>query len=260
MDNLRITLVQTDLFWEQPQKNRIHFSKILGGISEETDLIVLPEMFTTGFSMEPKEIAEENAGITLKWMKDIARSKNSALTGSIIVKENEMYFNRLFFVLPDGEYYSYDKRHLFGYAGEHHKYTAGSEKLIISYKNWRICPLICYDLRFPVWARNTNAYDVLIYIANWPQSRILHWDTLLRARSIENQCYTVGVSRIGKDPNQNDYNGHSAVYDPMGALISTSDYEKEFVQTLVVKKSDLEEIRGRYPFLKDRDDFQVFTK
>ncbi len=257
MEKLNISFIQTTLSWENTAENLQHFSNKIAAIKENTDLILLPEMFSTGFSMHPENIAETQNDSTLKWMKKQAELKNAAVCGSIIIKENDKYYNRLFFVFPNGDFKTYDKRHLFSFSGEHKKYTAGTEKLIVEYKGWRICPLICYDLRFPIWARNTENYDVLIYGANWPATRILAWDTLLRARSIENLCYTIGINRIGKDPNQNNYNGHSAVYNAVGEKISTNNWEKDFTQTLTLSKEHLRKTRRKFQFLNDKDEFKI---
>lgn len=257
MDKLAITIIQSHLQWENPIANRANFSEKIKSISEKTDLIILPEMFSTGFSMNAAMLSEENEGETLKWMKLEANKKRCAITGSIIVKEGAHFFNRLYFVLPNGDYEQYDKRHTFTLAGEHKTYTAGEKHLLVDYKGWKICPLICYDLRFPVWARNTWDYDVLIYVANWPVKRITAWDTLLKARAIENMSYCIGVNRTGLDGNGYEYNGHSAVYDALGTQISTAEFEKEFVATIILKKSHIEEHRKHLQFLADRDHFTL---
>ncbi len=256
-EELSVTIIQADLHWENPIANRDMLSKKSEEISETTNLIILPEMFTTGFSMNAQALAEVNEGPTLKWMQDLAHLKNAAITGSIIVKEKGAYYNRLFFVLPDGTYHSYDKKHTFTLAGEHKTYTAGSKKLILNYHGWSICPLICYDLRFPVWARNTEDYDLLIYVANWPKKRINAWDSLLKARAIENMSYCVGVNRVGLDNNAHEYAGHSAVYDVLGEQLSEKNNEKEFVQTLKLSKEHIHTTRRQLQFLNDRDDFSL---
>lgn len=256
MENLKTSLIQTHLSWENIQENLDHFAQIIQQI-EETDLILLPEMFTTGFSMKPHRLAEKNNGKTLNWMQEQAHLKNAAISGSIIVQENGQYFNRLYFVFPDGRFQTYDKRHLFKFSGEDEHYAAGTEKLIVTYKDWRICPLICYDLRFPVWARNVENFDLLFYGANWPARRIKAWDTLLPARSVENLCYTIGINRIGTDPNQNSYNGHSAFYNGLGEKMAVENWEEEFVQTLTLQKSHLNETRKQFPFLNDKDQFAI---
>ena len=254
---LKITIIQSGLHWEDAAKNLAQFSRKIDAIPEETDLIILPEMFTTGFSMNAKKLAEPNDGPTLNWMKAEAKKTNSAITGSVIISEENHYFNRLFFVFPDGSYKKYDKRHTFTLAGEDKIYAAGKERIIIDYKGWKICPLICYDLRFPVWARNTEDYDVLLYVANWPKTRILAWDTLLRARAIENMAYCVGVNRVGFDENGHEYVGHSAVYEVLGEQISTANFEKEFSETIVLNKEIIETNRNKMQFLNDRDLFTL---
>jgi predicted amidohydrolase len=257
MDKLAITIVQSHLHWENPIANRANFSEKIKGISEKTDLIILPEMFSTGFSMNAALLSEEKEGETLKWMMMEAKKNRCAITGSIIVKDGTHFFNRLYFVLPSGDYEQYDKRHTFTLAGEHNVYTAGEKHLLVDYKGWKICPLICYDLRFPVWARNTWDYDVLIYVANWPINRITAWDVLLKARAIENMSYCVGVNRVGLDGNGYKYVGHSAVYDVLGAQISTTEFEKEFIETIILEKSHVEDNRKRLQFLADRDHFNL---
>ncbi|MGB0788609.1 MAG: nitrilase family protein, partial [Marinirhabdus sp.] len=210
MNTLRTTLIQTHLHWEDPTANRAHFESLIKQMDKKTDLIVLPEMFTTGFTMNAKGMAEATNGPTLLWLQAIAKKHRCAITGSIIVKDNGLYYNRLYFVRPDGSYGQYDKKHTFTLAGEHKTYTAGRVKTTINYKGWKICPLICYDLRFPVWARNTEGYHLLLYVANWPKKRIHAWDVLLKARAIENMSYCIGVNRTGIDDNGHEYPGHSA--------------------------------------------------
>ncbi len=256
-DELHISIIQTSLVWENPEENRILFSEKIKSISEKTHLIVLPEMFTTGFTMNATALAEEENGATLQWMQKEAKKMDCAITGSIIISENESYYNRLFFVFPNGEYKTYNKRHTFTLAGEHKTFSSGKEHLIVDYLGWKFCPLICYDLRFPVWARNTQNYDVLLYVANWPQKRILAWDALLKARAIENMSYCVGVNRTGTDDNSHQYNGHSAVYDVLGEQVSTANFEEEFVETIVLQKSHIEKNRNHLQFLNDRDKFNL---
>ncbi len=255
-DTLRISLIQTELSWEDPAENRENFFKKIEELPE-TDLIILPEMFTTGFSMNSEFLAEKTHDATLAWMKEIARSKNVAITGSVIISEQDRFFNRLFFVFPDGNFQKYDKRHLFTFAGENESYSPGNEKLIVEYLGWKICPLICYDLRFPVWSRNTENYDLLLYVANWPKLRTQAWDVLLKARAVENLSYVAGVNRVGKDGNGHDYSGHSAVYDLLGNQISSSDFEVEFSETITLSRSILCETRKRFAFLNDRDEFKI---
>ena len=254
--DLKITLVQSELIWENASANRELFSKKFQTFEGETDLIVLPEMFTTGFSMNAKKLAEPNDGESLNWMISEARKHNCALTGSVIISENDKFYNRLFFVLPDGTYEKYDKKHTFTLAKENETYTAGKERLIVNYKGWKICPLICYDLRFPVWSRNTEDYDVLIYVANWPKVRTVAWDTLLRARAIENMSYCVGVNRVGFDGNDHEYVGHSAIYDVLGKKVSPSAFD-EFIETVTLSKEHIESNRKHLQFLNDRDKFTL---
>ncbi len=258
MDNtLKITIIQSELHWENAEANRAIFSDKIKNIEGKTDLIILPEMFTTGFSMNAKKLAEPNNGKTLQWMINEAKKNNTAITGSVIISENNHFYNRLFFVFPNGNYEKYDKKHTFTLAKENETYIAGTERLIVDYKGWKICPLICYDLRFPVWARNTEDYDVLIYVANWPKTRILAWDTLLRARAIENMTYCIGVNRMGFDGNDHEYIGHSSVYDVLGKQISTTSFEKDFTETVVLEKEHVESNRKKLQFLKDRDGFTL---
>ncbi|HBK70487.1 MAG TPA: amidohydrolase, partial [Flavobacteriaceae bacterium] len=209
---LKITIIQSELVWENSAQNRQVFLEKIKSISEVVDLIILPEMFTTGFTMNPEKVAETMDGETIHWLKYLAKEKNTAITGSLIIKEGNKYYNRLVFVHPTGEIKTYDKRHTFTLAGEDKIYTAGNKKLIVAYKGWKICPMICYDLRFPVWSRNTDDYNLLIYVANWPKPRITAWSTLLKARAIENMSYVVGVNRIGADDNGHEYSGNSAAY------------------------------------------------
>ena len=255
-ENFKVTIIQSELHWENAEANRAMFSDKIRSIEDEPDLIVLPEMFTTGFSMNARKLAEQNDGETLIWMMEEARKYNTAITGSIIIAEEDQFYNRLFFVFPDGSYEKYDKKHTFTLAKENETYKAGTDRLIVTFRGWKICPLICYDLRFPVWARNTEAYDILIYVANWPAKRILAWDTLLRARAIENMAYTVGVNRVGRDGNDHEYIGHSAVYDVLGKVISTSAFD-EYTETVVLEKQHLESNRSHLQFLNDMDKFTL---
>lgn len=256
-ETLAVTLVQSHLHWENAVANLEMFSEKLKDISEATDLIVLPEMFNTGFSMNATSLAETMDGPTVSWMTKTATEMKTAITGSVIISENEKFYNRLLFVFPDGSFKTYDKRHTFTLAGEHKTYAAGTESLLVEYLGWKIRPLICYDLRFPVWARNTDDYDVVLYVANWPNKRVSAWDALLKARAIENMSYCVGVNRVGLDGNGHEYTGHSAVYDVLGERISTLDFEKEFVQTVVLGKSHIASHRKHLQFLNDRDDFSL---
>lgn len=232
----------------------------INSIKERTELVILPEMFSTGFSMKAAELAETMDGPTVQWMKEIAAAKKIILTGSLIIKDGDHYFNRLVWMLPNGEYGYYDKRHLFAFGQEDQHYTAGNKRLIASVKGWRINLLICYDLRFPVWARQQSAdqpeYDLLIYVANWPQRRNHAWKTLLQARAIENQCYVVGVNRVGDDGNNIHHSGDSIVVNGLGEMLYTKE-EEEVICTITLQKEHLDEIRTKFPFWKDGDGFAI---
>lgn len=260
MENLNIALIQADLAWENIEKNLKNFEQKITQTHVEVDLYILPEMFSTGFSMNAKNLAESSNGDTLKWMQRIAYEKNAAITGSIIVEENDNYYNRLYFVFPDKTFEKYDKHHTFTLAKEHEIYTAGEERLIVNYKGWKICPLVCYDLRFPVWARNTEDYELLIYVANWPKTRIHAWDILLQARAIENMAYCVGVNRTGLDGNNHEYIGHTAVYDSLGTAMLDKQIEGEFTKVIKLDKNHLIETRRKLKFLQDRDTFTLGEK
>ena len=253
---MKIALIQTSLSWENPIENRSHLSQKINGFLEDVDLIVLPEMFTSGFTMDPKVVAETMEGETVSWLQHMAKAKNCAITGSLIIKENDNYFNRLVFVFPNGAIQTYDKRHLFTLAGEDKVYTAGTEKLIVEYKGFKLCLLICYDLRFPVFSRNVEEYHVLIFVANWPKPRVNAWDILLKARAVENMSYTIGVNRIGKDNNNHEYVGHSQAVDFLGNyILQPPEMEGVFIVTL--DKNALLETRSKLPFLNDKDKFEI---
>lgn len=256
-EKLKIALLQVDLSWEDAEENKKKFSERIEKITEEVDLIVLPEMFSTGFSMNAENLAEPSGGSTFKWMQKIASSRNSAVTGSVIVEEKGNYYNRLYFVFPDASFKIYDKRHTFTLAKEHETYQSGKNRLIVEYKGWKICPLVCYDLRFPVWARNTEDYDLLIYVANWPETRIHAWDILLQARAIENMSYCIGVNRTGNDGNNYRYNGHTGAYDTLGKSLFNNSLEKEFTEMVVLEKTHIKETREKLKFLQDRDSFSL---
>jgi omega-amidase len=253
---MKITIIQSSLIWENPIANRNYFEEKINAIKEQVDLIVLPEMFPTGFTMNPSAVAETMLGETVLWLKSLAKAKKSAITGSLVITENNNFYNRLLFVFPTGEIQFYDKRHLFTLAGEDKVYTKGNQKLIVEYLGWRICPLICYDLRFPVLARNIEDYDVLLYVANWPKPRINAWDILIQARSVENMCYTIGVNRIGFDNNNNEHVGHSQVVDFLGNYI-LEPFESEGVFSVTLNKEKLVETRNKLGFLNDRDTFEL---
>ncbi|MDP5157905.1 MAG: amidohydrolase [Flaviramulus sp.] len=256
-DELKIALIQSDLVWENPEQNIQNFTKKIESISNKVDVIVLPEMFTSGFTMNASVVAETLYGDSVNWMKAIAKKTNSAIVGSLVIREGEHYFNRLLFVEASGYISNYDKRHTFTLAGEDKIYKAGTEKVIINYKGWKICPLICYDLRFPVWARNVADYDVLLYVANWPKTRISAWDTLLKARAIENMCYCIGVNRVGKDGVNYEYSGNSAAIDVLGNEITSIKPNKEQIEIVTLEKRHVDVYRNKLKFLDDRDNFTI---
>jgi len=257
IQNIKVSIVQTSLFWENTDKNIENFTSIISGLKNKTDLVVLPEMFTTGFSMNSEKLAETINGKSVNFMIDAAKQNNVSLVGSLIIKENNKYFNKLLFVNPDGKIYDYNKRHLFRMANEHNYYSQGNKELIVDFKGWHIKPLVCYDLRFPVWARNKNNYDILIYIANWPERRSYAWKTLLRARAIENQSYVVGVNRVGTDQNNIIYSGDSAVINPYGEEITDIKPHENKTQTIELSYKNLLEFRESFPVGKDADNFKI---
>ncbi|MBL7850312.1 MAG: amidohydrolase [Cyclobacteriaceae bacterium] len=263
MNDLRITLIQTPLHWEDPVANRAMLEEKIWTIKQQTDVILLPEMFTTGFTMNASPVAEAMNLQTTRWMRQMADQTGALILGSIIVQESSRYFNRLIWMEPGGRMFHYDKRHLFRMAEEHLVFSGGATRLVESWKGWRICPLVCYDLRFPVWSRNhyiadekRMAYDLLVYVANWPQPRVFAWDTLLKARAIENLAYVAGVNRVGPDPKGTIYNGHSAVIEPRGQVIWSGD-EEETLQTVVLDAAKLREHRDRFPAYLDADNFRL---
>ncbi|TAH41794.1 MAG: amidohydrolase [Bacteroidetes bacterium] len=256
---LKITMVQPNLFWESPKKNREFFSNYFRSIVTETDLIILPEMFSTGFSMNAAKLAEDMGGETMEWMHKNAAEKKAVITGSLIIKEDNKYYNRLIWMNPNGSFSHYDKRHLFSLAEEEKTYSRGNHQWIMPLNGWKIFPLICYDLRFPVWSRRTKSleYDVLLYVANWPEKRNLAWNQLLVARAIENQSYVIGVNRVGEDENKIIYKGESAAIDYKGELISTFKPYEEKHETILLNKRSLVEFREQFSFAKDGDDFTL---
>ena len=255
--DLTVTLLQTDLAWENPEESRRIFAQKIGSLTSPTDLIILPEMFTTGFTMNAAQLAEPPNGPTTQWLRQMAEISQAAITGSIIVQENGHFYNRLLWVQPDGTVYTYDKRHLFRMAQENAIYSAGKRKLIVNWKGWRICPLVCYDLRFPVWSRNTSAqpYDLLIYVASWPEKRAQAWCSLLPARAIENLSYCIGVNRTGTDAHTS-YAGDSAVCDPQGNCIFLPA-NPDIIHTQTLSYSDLASFRKRFPADLDADIFTL---
>ncbi|PSL09798.1 putative amidohydrolase [Marinobacterium halophilum] len=256
MQNLRISLVQTHLDWQQPDANRERLTALLAPLEGQTDLIVLPEMFTTGFTMSPNEVAEPMQGPTLAWMQAQARLLGAAICGSVVI-EDAGYRNRLLFVTPEGEVEYYDKHHLFRMANEHEYYAAGTRRSIIEYKGWRILPQVCYDLRFPVWCRNRDDYDVLLCVANWPSPRRMPWRTLLLARAIENQCYVVGVNRVGEDGKGLEYSGDSLLVDFKGQALLDGPAREPFIKTGLLNGEDLKQFRHNFPVWQDADAFTL---
>ena len=267
MSALTFTLIQAKLFWEDAAANRQLFEEKINSIKERTEVVVLPEMFSTGFSMQPEKLAETMDGETVSWMKHIAAAKKIILAGSLIIEEEEQYYNRLIWMLPNGDYGMYNKRHLFAYGDEHNHYTAGNKRLIASVKGWKINLQVCYDLRFPVWARQktppqqdgaegSGEYDVLIYVANWPERRSIAWKTLLQARAIENQCYVIGLNRVGDDGNHIYHSGDSMVIDPLGEILYHKKDEED-IFTITLDKEHLKTIRTKFPFWKDADQFKI---
>lgn len=260
---MKIATIQSALFWEDTPTNLHHFNRFFESIDSPVDIIVLPEMFTTGFSMNAHNITATDNGEGLNWMKQKAQEKNACIVGSIAVKENECFYNRLYWVMPDGTHHSYDKKHLFRMGNEHQTYSSGQNKLIIYYKGLRFCPLVCYDLRFPVWSRNINSsqlepiYDCAIYVANWPAVRSDAWYTLLKARAIENQCYVVGVNRVGVDGNGWEYDGKSSVFDFKGNQLDRHINSCEGISIDTLDKSALDDFRANFPAYLDADRFTI---
>ena len=256
-NELHVVGIQADLVWENPSKNLKYFEDKITDLPTTTDLVVLPEMFTTGFTMHPNNVAESMNGSSITWMKRLAQKFDFAIIGSLVIKEDNKFYNRLVFVHPSGKINTYDKRHSFTLAGEHKVYTSGKEILTIDYKGWKIRPLICYDLRFPVWARNTENYDLLIYMANWPITRIKAWDTLLKARAIENMSYTIGVNRTGSDANNYQYSGGSIIVDFLGEELSSLAENKIGTTSAILKKENQDKVREKLGFLSDKDAFNI---
>jgi omega-amidase len=257
MQDLRVTIIQSVLHWENVGANLAMFEEKIWQIKGQTDVIVLPEMFTTGFTMNAATLAEPMNFTTFKWMKQQSAQTGAVVTGSFIVKEKELFYNRLIWMQPDGNYFVYDKRHLFRMAEEHLVFAPGTEKLLVEWKGWKICPLICYDLRFPVWSRNKkNEYDVLIYVANWPEARRLPWKSLLQARAIENLSYVVGVNRVGQDGKEIVYHGGSGIVNPKGEWVLEHRSAEE-VHTYSLDKTELDSFRAKFPADLDSDEFVI---
>ncbi len=253
---MKTALIQTDIIWVNPAENRSVLEAKINSITNDIDLLILPEMFTSGFTMNPSSVAETMQGTTIFWLKNIAKAKNCAITGSLVITENKNFYNRMVFVFPDGEIQYYDKKHLFTLAGEDKVYTSGTEKVLVNYNNWKICLQVCYDLRFPVFSRNTENYDLLIYVASWPKVRTNAWDILLKARAVENISYVIGVNRIGTDNNNFEYIGHSQIIDELGNfIIKPTENEGVFIADL--EKNKMIETRKKLNFLEDRDYFDL---
>ena len=254
---LNIVAIQANLTWGNPEKNRLYFEQVINKLTLNTNLVVLPEMFSTGFTMKPSSVSETMNGTTVSWMINMAKTHDIGIIGSMVIQENNQYFNRAIFVHPSGSLEIYDKRHLFSLAGEDRQYTPGTNRIVIQFKGWRICPFVCYDLRFPVWSRNTDNYDVLLFMANWPIPRIDAWDTLLKARAIENLSYCIGVNRIGEDENGYQYNGHTSAYNFLGEKVASTSEGKEDLLYCKISKTKLHEFRQKLNFLKDQDSFKI---
>lgn len=258
MEDLKVALVQTNLVWNDHQGNRSHLDRFLSSLEDQSvDLIVLPEMFSTGFTMQPEEHAEPHLGASYEWMLHWAKRLEVCIVGSISTHEEDQFVNRLYVVDANGYIAHYDKKHLFSYANEHQHYKAGDKHLVFELNGWKIMPLICYDLRFPVWSRNTMDYDALIYVANWPERRAYPWKTLLAARAIENMSYVVGVNRVGVDGNNIDHSGDSSVYDPLGELVWQAEPHKQSVGIINLSHEQLKKSRSRFGFLNDKDTFTL---
>ncbi len=260
MSALHISLIQTRLSWEDKAANLSMLEEKIHSINEKTEIVILPEMFSTGFSMNPSALAETMDGPTVNWMKKIAADKKIIVTGSLIIQENGQYYNRLLWVLPNGTMGHYDKRHRFAFGGEDQHYSRGNKRLIAQVKGWKINLQICYDLRFPVWARQQSAnepeYDLLLYVANWPERRNHAWKTLLTARAIENQSYVIGVNRVGEDGKGIYHSGNSMVIDPLGEVLYHKEHDED-IFTITLEKDTLTEIRTKFPFWRDADDFLI---
>lgn len=257
MENLKVTVFQGYLFWENIDKNLQNITLRLSGIREKTDLIILPEMFNTGFTMDAETLAEPMNGKTMQWMQATAHKYDCVVTGSLVISEKGKYYNRLIWMRADGSFECYDKRHLFALGKEHKTYTAGTKRLIVELKGWKICPVICYDLRFPVWLRNKDtAYDLMLVVANWPEKRSLHWRTLIPARAVENQCYIIAVNRVGHDGNEIYHSGDSMCIDPNGNVVYYKRDEED-VYTFTINPEELIKVRRQLPFLADADDFEI---
>ncbi len=265
MQDLKVSIIQTDLNWVNPVLNRDMLEKKIKDITEPVDLVVLPEVFTTGFTIKPSDHAEPYKGETLSWMERMAAEKKAVLTGSIAVQDNDRFYNRMIWMQPDGKHFKYDKKHLFTFAGEQKEYTPGKERVVVKYKGWKFFLLICYDLRFPVWCKNTYSpeqgfeYDCIINIANWPAPRSHPWSILLTARAIENQAYVIGVNRIGTDGNNVSYSGYSAIINPLGETLTDIKPDEEKTETVTIQKKPLEDFRKKFRVANDWDKFRLIN-
>ena len=263
MSNIKVTIVQTPIHWEDPARNREMLEKKITLLNEPGGIIVLPEMFSTGFTMNPSKLAEPHQGETFQWMNRLARENNSVITGSIATQENGLFYNRLIWMQPDGTFHYYDKRHLFSHAGENRFYTAGNKRVIVEYQGWKILLMICYDLRFPVWIKNRYSqengfdYDCILCVANWPELRSHPWRILLMARAIENQCYVIGVNCIGRDGNDILYSGDSALISPLGENFSNIMPNQEILETIPVTRCHLDDFRQKFRVAPDWDQFEL---
>lgn len=257
MEPIKITTFQAYLFWENVEKNLANLTLRLSSLREKTDLIILPEMFNTGFTLNVEKCAETMNGPTMHWLYDHAKKFDCVIAGTLIIEEEGRYYNRFIWMSPDGSFVHYDKRHLFGLAQEDEKFSPGNSRIILEVKGWKICPMICYDLRFPVWSRNQEgAYDLLVYAASWPDKRSAHWRSLIPARAIENQAFVIGVNRVGYDGNEVYYSGGSMCISPMGDVVYYKP-EDEDLYTFTLNPKDLQTARGTLPFLKDSDSFTL---
>lgn len=254
---MKLTVVQTDIFWEDKTRNLERLGEIIASVPSGTDIVILPEMFNTGFSMNTAELSETPRSVTFEWMKSISEKGNFSVCGSYIIREGSRFFNRWVFVSERDDIYTYDKRHLFSPGNEDKSFTPGKKRVVFDYRGFRICPNICYDLRFPVWSRNRNDYDLLINSANWPESRRDVWTTLLKARAIENQCYVAGANRIGTDGEGLKYFGDSLILNPRGEIIASGDSYTENLVSGEIKIAELESFRSKFSVWKDADDFSI---
>ena len=254
---MKISIIQPDTVWEDKTNNFNNLVNLISPLYKKTDIVILPEMFNTGFSMNPLQFSESPEGETFRWMKNNAQKGDFGLCGSYMVKANGHFFNRWVFLSPEKEYWCYDKRHLFSMGGEDRFFSHGEKRLIFTFRDLRISPYICYDLRFPVWSRNRNDYDLGIYSANWPESRINVWDTLIKARAVENQCYVAGVNRIGTDGEGIKYCGDSIIVDPYGEIIASANTNDEVSVTGEISLTELHDLRKKFPVLRDADNFNI---